>query len=229
MYYPQETKKLQLYLHHTAGNPAGDKSTVERTIRKDWAPKGFPLSTHYIIQGSGFTEYVFDEKYWSNHLAAQNSTKNLDKISLSVEIGAYGFLTPNGKGQYTNWAGGVVPTNQVTKSVDKYLKLAPYRGYENWHKYTDAQITALENLIVKWKKDHPGIIWEFDFDEMFPGEDPKLITKTNPKGRILSKKALDGIPGVYAHNSVRNDKVDIFPQANLIAMLKRQLKDVTKY
>lgn len=225
MYYPQETKKLQLYLHHTAGNPAGDKSTVERTIRNDWAPKGFPLSTHYMIQGSGFTEYIFEEKYWSNHLAAQNSTKNLDKISLSVEIGAYGFVELNGNGQYINWAGGVVPTNQVTAAVNKYLKPSPYRGYYYFQKYTDAQITALENLIVKWKKDHPGIIWEFDFDEMFPPSKDE----TKKTERTLSQKALDGIPGVYSHCSVRTDKVDIFPQANLITMLKRHLKDVTKY
>jgi len=225
MYYPQETKKLQLYLHHTAGNPSGDKSTVTNTIRNTWAPQGH-VATHYIIQGSGFTEYVFDEKYWSNHLASSLQKTNLDKISLSVEIGAYGFVELNGKGQYINWAGGVVATNEVTAAVNKYLKPSPYRGYSYFQKYTDAQITALENLIVRWKKAHPGITWEFDFDEMFPPSKDETVTGV---GRTLSQKALAGVSGVYSHCSVRTDKVDIFPQAGLISMLKRVLDDKTKY
>ena len=222
LYYPQETKKTQLYLHHTAGNPAGDKSGASSTIRGTWAVYGAPIGTHYIIQGSGFTEYVFDEKYWSNHLGVDA----LHPKSLSVEIAAYGFVTLNGKGQYINDYNSVVPTNQVTAAVNKYLKPAPYRGYKFFQKYTDAQITALENLIVKWKTAHPGIIWEYDFDEMFPPSKDETVTGV---GRTLSANALAGVPGVYSHCSVRTDKVDIFPQANLISMLKRHLKDVTKY
>ena len=235
MYYPTETKKTQLYLHHTAGNQAGDdkdKSTVTSTIRDTWAPQGH-VATHYIIQGSGFTEHLFDEKYWSNHLAARssedpnkNSKIHLDPISLSVEIAGYGFLERNEKGQFINWKGGVVPINQVGVSVDKNLKISPYRGYQYWHNYTQDQIDALEKLIIRWKKEHPGISWKFDFDEMFPPSKDETVTGV---GRTLSRKALDGIPGVYSHCSVRIDKVDIFPQAALIKMLKKHLEDVTNY
>ena len=235
MYYPTETKKTQLYLHHTAGNQAGDdkdKSTVTSTIRDTWAPQGH-VATHYIIQGSGFTEHLFDEKYWSNHLAARssedpnkNSKIHLDPISLSVEIAGYGFLERNEKGQFINWKGGVIPINQVGVSVDKNLKISPYRGYQYWHNYTQDQIDALEKLIIRWKKEHPGISWKFDFDEMFPPSKDETVTGV---GRTLSRKALDGIPGVYSHCSVRIDKVDIFPQAALIKMLKKHLEDVTNY
>ena len=36
----------------------------------------------------------------------------------------------------------------------------------------------------------------------------------------VNAKALSGTPGVWAHGSVRYDKVDIYPHPKLIEMLK---------
>lgn len=36
----------------------------------------------------------------------------------------------------------------------------------------------------------------------------------------VSTDALKGVAGVYTHNSVRKDKIDIFPQPEMIQMLK---------
>jgi hypothetical protein len=36
----------------------------------------------------------------------------------------------------------------------------------------------------------------------------------------VTSRALKGEPGVYTHNSVRTDKVDIYPHPKMIAMLK---------
>jgi len=36
----------------------------------------------------------------------------------------------------------------------------------------------------------------------------------------VSKKALKGESGIFTHNSIRKDKTDIFPQPEMIQMLK---------
>ena len=49
-----------------------------------------------------------------------------------------------------------------------------------------------------------GIPYTFNYDELF----------------TLNKVPLTGKPGIYTHNSVRTDKFDVFPQKELIDMLK---------
>ena len=233
IYVPEETKKTMIFLHHTAGR-GGAGPTIgwwRVAYRRDKTgakiPIDYPLCTHYIIDREGNIEYVFDEKYWAYH--ASSSTP-VQKSSISVELSAFGWLKEEGD-KLVNSLGDVVPFNEAALAVDKDGKPAPYRGYKYFDKYTDKQITALERLFTNWKnnKDEKGnttnhnITFKFDYDEMFPGEDPKLITKTNPRGRILSQNAVNGIPGVYAHNSTAESKVDIFPQAELVSMLKKVL------
>ena len=54
-----------------------------------------------------------------------------------------------------------------------------------------------------------GIPFVYNYDELFPNLNQPLI-----------KKALAGTPGIYTHNSVRKGKSDVFPQKELIDMLK---------
>jgi hypothetical protein len=234
IYVPEETKKTMIFLHHTAGR-GGAGPTIgwwrvayiknKKTGAK--VPIDYPLCTHYIIDREGNVEYVFDEKYWAYH--ASSSTK-VQKSSISVELSAYGWLVEEGD-KLKNSLGEVVPLNEAALAVDKDGKPTPYRGYKYFDKYTDKQIEALKGLFTNWKnkKDFKGnptnhsIDFKFNFDEMFPGEDPNLITKENPRGRILSQNAVNGIPGVYAHNSTAEYKVDVFPQAELVSMLKSVL------
>jgi hypothetical protein len=234
IYVPEETKKTMIFLHHTAGR-GGAENTIDWwrvAYKRDKTgakiPIDYPLSTHYIIDREGNVEYVFDEKYWAYH--ASSSTK-VQKSSISVELSAYGWLVDDGNGNLKNSLGDIVPLNEAALAVDKDGKPAPYRGYKYFDKYTDKQIEALKGLFTNWKnkKDFKGnptnhsIDFKFNFDEMFPGEDPNLITKENPRGRILSQNAVNGIPGVYAHNSTAEYKVDVFPQAELVSMLKSVL------
>jgi hypothetical protein len=208
IYVPQETKKTQIYLHHTAG-----QGTARQVIRGTWATSKFtyPIGTHYIIEANGHTEYVFDEKYWSHHLAKGK----LERSSISVELMSYGTLKLK-DGKYYAWpakySNTVIAADQVTQPVGKDGKIIRYRGYDYFQRYTDAQIKALETLFNQWKQKYPDINWKFNYDEMFP-----------PTG-VTSSIAESGASGVYSHNSVRTDKIDIFPQKELIDMLKRVLK-----
>ena len=68
--------------------------------------------------------------------------------------------------------------------------------------YTDAQIQSVKELLLLWKdKYNIPLTYHEDIWDITP-------------------RALKGEPGVYTHNSVRTDKVDIYPCPRMIAMLK---------
>ena len=225
IYVPEETKKTMLVLHHTAGNQAGKEGVIRDVTLGTWKKVDFPLATHYVIQ-DGITEQIFDEKYWSYHCGWNDE---VNKRSLSVELGAYGCLILR-DGKYwaeanTNFTTTTIPENQVARTVDKCGNPSPYRGYEYMHKYTPYQITKLENLIIGWRTKHKGVKWEFNYDEMFPGMG--LPNQDKGKFRILSENAKAAIPGVYSHNSTEQYKIDVMPQLELIQMLRRVLDNAT--
>ena len=218
IYIPEETKKTMIVLHHTAGGQFA-KETIS-----GWTKNTIPVSTHYVIERDGTTEYVFDEKYWSYH--ATNDA--ISKVSISVELISYGTLKVGGDEKYYAW-----PPNDENKRptyktllrdqssavqmVDKDGKpiTKPYRGFTYFQGYTPEQIKALENLIIGWKQKYPNINWKFDYNNLFPGMGQTEII-TSPNAEAL-------IPGVYSHCSTFKEKLDILPQKELIDMLKRVL------
>lgn len=195
------TKKKQIYLHHTAGN--GDGEGVFRW----WASTPDRVATFAVVSGDGRIIQGFDSDKWAYHLGL--GTKhfkpfnlpyiNLDKMSVGIEICNWGYLKPRqGKDgvEYVNYVGGVVPDDQVTK-LDEL-----YKGYMYWHSYSDAQIESVRLLLLELSKKH-GI---------------EIVY--NPDIFGLTKRAFEGSPGLYTHNSVRKDKFDIYPCPRMIEMLK---------
>jgi N-acetyl-anhydromuramyl-L-alanine amidase AmpD len=194
--------KKQVYLHHTAGN-----SDPFATI-KDWqTDERGKIATAYVIGGWGNNDGVvveaFDPKYWAWHLGitTQIFTEHkipyqaLDKISIGIEVCNWGQLTENG-GKYFNYVNREVPKEQVCV-LDK-----AHRGYRYYHKYTPKQIQSLHDLLIQLKTQFS--LWIQYNDDIW----------------ALNTRALSGTPGMYTHNSVRPDKVDMSPQPDLIAMLK---------
>ncbi len=82
-----------------------------------------------------------------------------------------------------------------------------FKGYKYFEKYSDAQIAAVKNIILGWM-DKYQIEFEYNYNTLFP-----------VYGRDF-KPAYSAAKGLYTHNSVRRDKSDIFPQSELIEMLK---------
>lgn len=205
-YIQDETQKVQIYLHHTAGNsdPFG--------VYRDWESNperiatcvtigGKPIKNSTIVDGQ--IVQGFSSKNWAYHLGLRESTfhkfnlpyKSLDRISIGIEICSWGQLTRK-NGRFYNWVNKVVPDEDVIELQ------TPFRGFKYFHNYTDAQIVSVEKLLRYWKDKYS--IPSLYHDDIFE----------------VNARALSGEPGIYTHCSVRYDKVDIYPHPKLIEMLK---------
>lgn len=211
-YVNEETKKLQIVLHHTAGN-----SSAPGTIKMwDTDDRG-RIATCVVISGKGLSKDTYDgeivqafsSKKWAYHLGIKPDVfranalpyKSIDPIAIGIEICNWGPITLKKDGKFYNYVDRVVPNDQVC-TLEK-----PYKGHTYYHAYTDAQIESVRQLLVYWSKIH-GISLKYNETDMWS----------------ISKNALSAVPGVYTHNSYRKDKSDISPQPKMIAMLKSLVK-----
>jgi hypothetical protein len=206
-YIKSDIKKLQIVLHHTAGNSSGPG------VIKMWnTDNRGRIATCVTISGKGISKDTYDgeicqafsSKYWAYHLGIKPDVfranglpyKSLDPLSIGIEICNWGPLTLK-DGKYYNYVNREVPIDQVCK-LDR-----PYKGHLYYHAYTDAQIESVKQLLVYWNK-----IWDIP------------LTYNEKDMWEVSKNALSAVPGLYTHNSYRKDKSDISPQPKMIEMLK---------
>jgi len=205
-YIKEETPKTQIVLHHTAGNSSG----INTISMWDTDDRG-RIATCVTISGPGAKGtydgeicQAFSSKYWAYHLgikpevfkAYKISYQSLDRIAIGIEICNWGPVSFK-DGKYYNYVNREIPADQVTK-LD-----APYKGHLFYHKYSDAQIQSVKDLLLYWK-DIYKINLTYNYDQMF----------------TVNAKALKGENGLYSHNSYRKDKSDIYPCPRMIAMLK---------
>lgn len=205
-YVREETKKKQIYLHHTAGNP-DPFATFDW-----WASNSDRIATCIVIGGRSSTDKWMDgqivqgysSKFWAFHLGLKSAVfeskripyLKLDKISIGIETCNWGQLTLDSNGIFRNYVKRPVPENEVCE-LDR-----PFKGFKYYHAYTDFQIESIYQLLVFWNQRY-GIPIAY-----------------NPDIWDISARALRGEPGVYTHNSVRPDKNDMSPQPKLVNMLK---------
>lgn len=203
-YYKTQYPKKQIYLHHTAGNP--DAKAVFRWWAQD---KQGRIATCISISGKGKNtndgEIVqgYSSKYWAYHLGAKSKFfdamdlpyKELDKNSIGIEICNWGQLTFK-DGKFYNYVKREVPADEVCE-LD-----TPFKGYKYYHNYTDAQIESTRQLLLYW------------------GEVYKIPLTYNEDIFDLTPRAYKGEAGIFTHNSVRPDKVDIYPHPKMVEMLK---------
>ena len=202
----EEEPKKQIYIHHTAGNAdpfgvftfwASNRERIATCVTIGGKPKtGSNWQDGEVVQG-------FSSKYWAYHLGLKESTfhnfnlpyKSLDKNSIGIEICNWGQLTLK-NGKFYSWANKEVPADEVIELENEH------RGFKYYHNYTDAQIDAVKDLLLLWKQRY-NIPIEYHAD----------IWDVTPR-------ALRGEAGVFTHNSVRYDKVDVYPHPKLVSMLK---------
>lgn len=196
-YINEDTKKIQVYLHHTAGN---DNAA---NVYNGWSNTNERVATCVVIDSTGLITQGFSSLKWAYHLGITEKIFNafglryepIDKYSIGIELCNWGFLIKKDD-KFYNYVGMEISDDDVI-TLD-----VPYKGHIYWHNYTDAQIESVKELLLLWNKkydiplDYNDDIWE------------------------VSKRALSLIPGVYTHNSVRKDKTDVYPHPKLISMLK---------
>lgn len=193
-----------IFLHHTAGwhNPYN--------CIKQWAgdDRG-AISTEFVLGGpsvkgdddsfDGVMVQAFPKGNWGYHLG-KNGNQSMHKNSIGIEVCNFGYVT-NGK----TYAGTIVAPDQIVK-LEK-----PFRGYSEWHRYSDKQIEALKKWI-KW-------IGERDNIDIRAGL-PALVKEKGAVAFEFNEDAYYGkVKGIWTHTNTRKDKFDMFPQQELLDML----------
>ena len=193
-----------LFLHHTAGwhNPY---KTIDQ-----WATDSRgAVATEFVLGGpsvkgnddkyDGEMVQAFPEGNYGWHLG-KNGSQKMHVNSVGIEVCNFGYVV-NGK----TYAGTTVADSQIVELTK------PFRGHKLWHRYSDAQIEAL----------HKWILWiaERDSIDVRAGL-PALIKEKGADAFEFNEDAYYGkVKGLWTHTNTRKDKVDMFPQQELMDML----------
>lgn len=198
------TDKEYVFLHHTAGwhNPFNCIDQWGRDSRG-------AVATEFVLGGpsvrgndnkfDGVMVQAFPEGAYGWHLG-KNGSQHMHTHSVAIEVCNFGWVK-DGK----TYAGTKVHESQLVELAK------PFRGHTTWHKYSDAQIEAL----------HKWILWiaERDSIDVRAGL-PALIKEKGADAFEFNEDAYYGrVKGLWTHTNTRKDKVDMFPQQELMDML----------
>ena len=214
-YYKEIVTKDTIYLHHTAGGARPDY--VIDGWERDKTRGGNPLrvATAFLIgrKTSGVKDFdgaiyvPFNPKYWAHHLGLKRpryapfNNARLNAKSIAIEICNYGWLQRDEDGRfYFETASGkiTIPKEEVC------ILDTPWRGKKYFQKYTEKQLAALKTLILELARKFDIPLPNHHYDRCYFD---------------LKFDALNGLPGLWTHVNVREDKTDCFPQPELIDML----------
>ena len=193
-----------VFLHHTAGwhNPYKCIDSWGRDNRG-------AVATEFVLGGpsikgndetyDGEMVQAFPEGNYGWHLG-KNGSQKMHVNSVAIEVCNFGWIK-DGK----TYAGTKADESQiVTLARD-------FRGYKTWHKYSDRQIEAIR-LWLLWIAERDGI-------DIRAGL-PALIKEKGAEAFEFNEDAYYGkIKGLWTHTNTRKDKVDMFPQQELMDML----------
>lgn len=155
-----------------------------------WASNSEHVATPYVIDRDGTIYETFDPRYWAYHLGVKGNS-TIEKQSIGIEICSYGALDPHTRKTYT---GKVIPE-------DKTVEVS-FRNMTLWEAYTPEQIDSLKVLL-------PYLIEKFniqlqpDRSKFWEYSDPSTLPT-----------------GIWSHSTVRKDKIDIFPQKELVELVQ---------
>jgi N-acetyl-anhydromuramyl-L-alanine amidase AmpD len=209
-YHAGPNKPEYLFLHHTAGN----ENPIATVNMWNDDTRG-RIATEFLIGGQsingrstkwdGVIVKCMPDGGYAAHLGA-NGSQSMHVNSVGIEVCNFGPLTKVGK-VFKTYTGAIVHPDQVCDLGFKF------RGFQYYHKYSDAQIEALRELIL--------FIAERNGINIKKGLVEWLDTKTPAEAFDFNEDAWAGkVKGMLNHTNTRRDKSDMSPQPNLIAMLK---------
>jgi hypothetical protein len=216
-YVEEVTRKNTIYLHHTAGSHRADWTIDAWNRDRTSTNQRVRIATSFVIGGldrngtnkdgmDGRIFRAFNEDFWASHLGLRTTNNTqLNKQSVGIEICSYGPLTRSRDGKFLSYVNSEIHPSQVCDLGYKF------RGFQFYQKYSPNQIESLRNLIIFLGKKYSidlksGLI--------------RNIDAPNGQGFEINQDALNGRPGIWSHTSVRRDKFDVFPQPELVQMLK---------
>ena len=222
-YMAGPTKKEWLFLHHTAGweNPYN--------VINDWkADTRGPVATEFVIGGQrinnnnsvhdGEVVQAFPAGGYGWHLGIGNNL--MHRNSVGIEVCSFGQLTKDGyykiinnvrtwvplqNGKYYTYVGTEVDPAQVV-TLNK-----PFRNYTYWHRYSNKQIAMLKELIL--------YIANRDSIDVRKGLPDLIRTKGADAFDFYNITQVTATKGLWCHTNVSTEKVDMFPQQELMDML----------
>jgi hypothetical protein len=173
--------------------------------------------------------------YLTWHSYVQTSTKNKQKMKNLIVLFLLAFGLTSNSQTNVNIASSVerhaivVPSDP--QKFQTFAKENNYRISQNWEQLGWYLIDLPEGVsyqeaankmkgVVKNVYPDTEQIYNRDYvpnDPLFPYA---WYLKQSNEIFGLDRRALAGEPGVYTHNSVRRDKVDIYPHPKMIQMLK---------
>jgi peptidoglycan hydrolase-like protein with peptidoglycan-binding domain len=198
------TDKEYLFLHHTAGghNPYQVVDMWGRDTRGK-------IATEFVLGGQSASNG--DKKYdgkliqciptggYGWHLG-NNGSQHMHSHSVGIEVCNFGYVV---KGR--TYVNTIVDPSQIVTLPQAF------RGHKDWHRYSDKQIDVLKQWIL--------FIANRDNIDVRKGL-VEEIRKNGAKGFEFNENAYYGrVKGMWTHTNTRKDKVDMFPQPELIDML----------
>ena len=220
-YVKQATSKKWIVLHanHGLHNPYKQIDTWAKDQRGR-------VGSNYVIGGlnpaidsesdelDGKILQSINDMYWGYHLGPIKNP-NIQSNSISIELCSAGPLEIK-DGKYFTWFGlEVDPTQVVTLSE-------PFKGHLYFHKYSTKQIESLRALLILLKNRH-GINLSAGIVERFNSvKGTTRVIKIVPEvafGYSIKNESTTK-SGLYTHANLSEHKLDLFPQPELIEMIK---------
>jgi len=193
-----------LFIHHTAGwhNPfnvitAWDNDS-QGTIATEFVLGG-PSVKGDNVEFDGTLVQAFPKGNYAWHLG-KNGSQTMHKNSVGIEVCNFGYIK-DGK----TYAGTKVDSSQIVTLPKEF------RGYKDWHRYSDKQLEILKQWIL-WMGERDGI----DIRKGLP----ELVKDKGADAFEFNEDAFYGkVKGLWTHTNTRKDKFDMFPQPELLDML----------
>lgn len=197
--YPTVSVKDKICIHFTVGSTvSGVKSSWDSVAKRD---KYF-MGTPYVIDRDGTIYEFFDPQFWAYHLGA--GTPN-EKRTIGIELVNWGPAARNKDGSfspvdYTAEKMLKVGKKPIIIPSDEVLQTQNYKGITLWHKFSESQIKATNELLKKLCKD-------FGISHVVIPKERRLMGKLTPEDSEWAAN----FKGVLTHTNFRSDKYDIGP------------------
>jgi N-acetylmuramoyl-L-alanine amidase len=193
-----------IIIHYTAGSSA--VSSANWLSRPD-----VQASAHVVIgkEGEIYQIVPFTHIAWHAGESAYGGRKSFNNFSIGIELDNPGYVTRAGS-EYVAPFGTKYPPNEVIEAVHRNEKAPRF-----WHIYTEAQISACEELCLALMSTYPTINQILGHEEIAPGrkQDPgPAFPLEKFRAKLLQNNResdADEIKPAFSEGKVISDKLNI--------------------